>query len=96
MKLVLVTFSQVLTTKSLCKMTRHARILEKTIATASFAVAVVLTFVSLAISEDHDIASNVLFVIAQFLTLTATLLGIDYKFSHNGSTIGTPTTGTPQ
>lgn len=77
-------------------MTRHARILEKTIATASFAVAVVLTFVSLAISEDHDIASNVLFVIAQFLTLTATLLGIDYKFSHNGSTIGTPTAGTPQ
>lgn len=77
-------------------MNRHARILEKTIATASFAVAVVLTFVSLAISEDHDIASNVLFVIAQFLTLTATLLGIDYKFSHNGSTFGSPSSGTPQ
>lgn len=57
------------------------RILEKTIATASFIVAVVLTFVSLLISEDNDIASNVLFVVAQFLTLTATLLGIDYKFS---------------
>lgn len=73
-----------------------ARILEKTIATASFAVAVVLTFLSLAISEDHDIASNVLFVVAQFLTLTATLLGIDYKFTHNGTSIGTPATGTPQ
>lgn len=66
------------------------RILEKTIATASFVVAVVLTFISLFISDDHDIASNVLFVIAQFLTLTATLLGIDYKFSRNGTTIGTP------
>lgn len=57
------------------------RILEKSIATGSFLVAVVLAFVSLAISPEHDIASNVLFVIAQFLTLTATLLGIDYKFS---------------
>lgn len=75
-------------------MAKTSRILEKTIATASFAVAVVLTFVSLAISDDHDIASNVLFVVAQFLTLTATLLGIDYKFSHNGTTIGTPTAGT--
>lgn len=36
----------------------------------------------MAISEDHDIAANVLFVIAQFLTLTATILGIDYKFAH--------------
>ena len=71
-------------------MAKSPRILEKTIATASFTVAVVLTFTSLAISEDHDIASNVLFVIAQFLTLTATLLGIDYKFTHHDTTIGTP------
>lgn len=62
-------------------MTTQKRTLEKTIATASFVVAVVLAFVSMAISRDHDIAANVLFVIAQFLTLTATLLGIDYKFS---------------
>lgn len=62
-------------------MTTQKRLLEKTIATASFAVAVILAFVSIAISEDNDIASNVLFTIAQFLTLTATLLGIDYKFS---------------
>ena len=62
-------------------MTTQKRILEKSIATASFAVAVVLAFTSMAISQDNDIAANVLFVIAQFLTLTATLLGIDYKFS---------------
>ncbi len=75
-----------------------SRRLEKSIATASFIVAVVLTFVSLLISEDHDIASNVLFVIAQFLTLTATLLGIDYKFTstpHGTATHATPTPTTP-
>lgn len=60
------------------------RYLEKTIATASFTVAVVLSFCSLIISKEHDIAANVCLVIAQFLTLTATLLGIDYKFSYNG------------
>jgi len=62
-------------------MSTQSRYLEKTIATLSFITAVVLSFTSMAISEDHDVASNVLFVVAQFLTLTATLLGIDYKFS---------------
>lgn len=60
---------------------KQRRTLEKTIATASFIVAVALSFISLAISEDHDIASGTLMVIAQFLTLCATILGIDYKFS---------------
>lgn len=76
--------------------TSHNRVLEKTIATASFVVAVVLTFVSIAISEDHDVASNVLFVVAQFLTLTATLLGIDYHFASNGTTVGKTPAGLPQ
>lgn len=58
------------------------RQLEKGIATSSFIVAVLLAFTSMLISDDHDIASNVLFVIAQFLTLTATILGIDYKFNN--------------
>lgn len=60
---------------------RH-RILERTIATASFLVAVALSFTSIALSEDHDIMSGALMTIAQFLTFSATLLGIDYKFSH--------------
>lgn len=63
------------------------RKLEKAIATASFTTAVVMAFLSIAISEDHDVAANVCLVIAQFLTLTATLLGIDYKFtSQDGTT----------
>lgn len=60
------------------------RILEKTIATASFVVAVALSFTSLLLGKEHDIAANVCLVVAQFLTLTATLLGIDYKFSAYG------------
>lgn len=59
------------------------RKLEKAIATASFMTAVALAFTSLIIDERHDIAANVLFVIAQFLTLTATILGIDYRYNGN-------------
>ena len=57
------------------------RRLEKTISATSFAVAVLLAFTSMAIREDHDITANVLLGMAQFLTLTCTLLGIDYKFN---------------
>lgn len=57
--------------------------LEKAIATASFTTAVALAFTSLIIDEQHDIAANVMFVIAQFLTLTATILGIDYRYNGN-------------
>ena len=57
------------------------RILKKSVAVASFITAVALAFTSMGISADHDIAANTLLAIAQFLTLTATILGIDYKFS---------------
>lgn len=53
---------------------------EKLVAVGSFLAAVGLAFTSLIISEDHDIASGVLMMCAQFLTLTATIFGIDYKF----------------
>lgn len=55
------------------------------LATASFLVAVVLAFVSLAIHKDHDIAAGVCMVIAQFLILTASIIGIDYKLNNFGS-----------
>lgn len=57
------------------------RRIEKSISATSFAVAVLLAFTSMAIREDHDITANVLLAMAQFLTLTCTLLGIDYKFN---------------
>ena len=59
----------------------QSRFLERLLAVASFAVATALAFVSMLISKDHDIAANVLLAIAQLLTLTATILGIDYKLN---------------
>jgi len=53
--------------------------IESFLAVASFAAAVGLAFTSLLISEDHDIAAGVLMMCAQFLMLTATIIGIDYK-----------------
>lgn len=57
------------------------RTIERLLAVAAFVVAAALAFVSLLISEEHDIAANVLFVIAQFLVFAASILGIDYHFN---------------
>lgn len=56
---------------------------EKFVAVASFWAAVILAYTSLIISPDHDIASGVLMMCAQFLTLTATIFGIDYKWNYS-------------
>lgn len=48
-------------------------------AISSFLAAVVLAFTALVISPDHDIAAGVLMMCAQFLMLTATIFGLDYK-----------------
>lgn len=54
---------------------------EKFVAVGSFLAAVGLAFTSLLISEDHDITAGVLMMCAQFLTLCATIFGIDYHFA---------------
>lgn len=72
------------------------RYLERALAVASFIVAAALAFTSLLITEDHDIMGNTMFVIAQFLTLCATILGIDYKFSTYGTTPRNPQQQPPQ
>lgn len=54
---------------------------ESAVAIGSFLAAVGLAFTSLCISEDHDIAAGVLMMCAQFLMLTASIFGLDYKFS---------------
>ena len=54
---------------------------ESVVAVGSFGAAVALAFTSLVISEDHDIASGVLMMCAQFLMLTASIFGLDYKLS---------------
>lgn len=52
---------------------------ESAVAVGSFLAAVALAFTSLIISEEHDIAAGVLMMCAQFLLLTATIFGLDYK-----------------
>lgn len=52
---------------------------ESIVAVGSFLAAVALAFTSLIISDDHDIAAGVLMMCAQFLLLTATIFGLDYK-----------------
>lgn len=50
------------------------------VAVGAFLAAVALAFTSMMISEDNDIAAGVLMMCAQFLTLTAAIFGIDYKW----------------
>ena len=67
------------------------RYYEMGMATASFVVAVILSFVGMAIHPEHDIAAGVCMVIAQFLILTASIIGIDYKLNNFGSSTPKPT-----
>lgn len=57
------------------------RYIERATAVGSFLTAAALAFTSLLISEEHDIAAGVCMVIAQFLLLTASIFGIDYKLN---------------
>lgn len=59
----------------------HDKKVESVVAVGSFMAAVALAFTSLLISKDHDIAAGVLMMCAQFLMLTATIFGLDYKIS---------------
>ena len=62
---------------------KRSRILEKTIATASFVTAATLAFTALLLNGNADINTGAIYTCAQFLTLTATILGVDYKFNNN-------------
>lgn len=59
-------------------MKRH---LEKFVAVASFLAAVCFAFTALIIDENHEMAAGNCTVIAQFLLLTASIFGIDYKLN---------------
>lgn len=58
---------------------------EKFVAVGSFLVAAALAFIGQQLAEQGDIRGGTLMMCAQFLTLTATIFGIDYKirrFNH--------------
>lgn len=64
----------------------HNRKIEYAVAVASFIAAVVFAFASLIISEDHEVAAGNCTLVAQFLILTASIFGIDYKLNNYGTT----------
>lgn len=55
-------------------------------AVASFAAAVCFGAAGLALNAGHEPASGVLLLISQFLLLTASIFGIDYKWNQSKST----------
>lgn len=65
---------------------KTSRKLEYTVALSSFLAAVVFAFVSLYISNDHEVAAGNCTIVAQFLLLTASIFGIDYKLNSYGKT----------
>lgn len=50
-------------------------------AVVSFAMACVCGLMGIALSPTHDVAGGVLILISQFLLFTASVFGIDYKWS---------------
>lgn len=52
-------------------------------AVASFVAAVVFGLIGILLSPSHDVAAGVLVLISQFLLLTASIFGLDLKFTHN-------------
>ena len=62
----------------------HNRKYEMGLATASFVAAVILAFTGMALHPVHDIAAGVCMVVAQFLILCASIIGIDYKLNNFG------------
>lgn len=66
-------------------MTIHNDKAEIFVAIGSFLVAAVLAFIGQQLAKDGDIEGGTLMMCAQFLTLTATLFGIDYKIRSHDS-----------
>lgn len=66
----------------------NSRRIEYTVAVASFIVAVSLAFVSIYLSDEHEVAAGNCTLVAQFLLLTASIFGIDYKLNSYGNSKG--------
>lgn len=53
---------------------------EKFVAIGSFLVAAVLAFIGQHLADEGDIKGGTLMMCAQFLTLCATIFGVDYNY----------------
>lgn len=63
----------------------HHRAVEYSVAVASFLAAVAFAFTSLLLDDASEVAAGNCMVIAQFLLLTASIFGLDYKLGSIGS-----------
>lgn len=59
----------------------HDKKIEAFVAIGSFLVAAALAFIGQQMAEEGNIRGGTLMMCAQFLTLTATIFGIDYKLN---------------
>lgn len=65
-------------------MNRESKVLwQYRTAVASFAAAVIFGLIGILLSPTHDVAAGVLVLISQFLLLTASIFGLDLKFTRN-------------
>lgn len=62
------------------------RQIEYSVAVSSFVAAVAFAFTSLLLDERCEVAAGNCTVVAQFLLLTASIFGIDYKLNAYGDT----------
>lgn len=65
---------------------KYSRPVEYSVAVASFVAAVAFAFTSLFLDDESEVAAGNCMVIAQFLLLTASIFGLDYKLGSVGST----------
>lgn len=65
---------------------KRGRWIEYAVAVASFVTAVALSVASLILSDNHAVAAGNCSLVAQFLLLTASIFGIDYKLNSYGTT----------
>lgn len=64
----------------------HDKRAEKFVAVGCFLVAAALAFIGQYMAEQGDIKGGTLMMCAQFLTLCATIFGIDYKLGLDNGT----------
>lgn len=74
----------------------RSQFFEHLMASAAFATAAALAFVSLLLNDEHEITSGVLMGIAQFLLFAASVMHIDYKLDIFNRTQNSPSTTAPE
>ena len=79
-KSICVIRDRILSQKKCSDMVNDSKV-QSTVAIGSFLAAVAFAFTALLIRQNHEILAGDLMMVAQFLMLTATIFGLDYKIT---------------